>query len=64
MTHLLHETKRKDLFLKNAALGLKASDSTNLNPRYLLKTISQRQVNRTTQRKTHEDVQWSRRNLG
>ena len=28
----MYETKRKDLFPKNAALGLKASASTNLNP--------------------------------
>ena len=32
MTHLLHETKREDLFPKNTELGLKASASTNLNP--------------------------------
>ena len=32
---------------------------------YLLKTISKRQINRKTQRKTHEEeVQWCRRNLG
>ena len=62
----MHETKRKYLFLKNVALGLKASDSNKLKSTcYLLKTISKTQINRTTQRKTHEeDVQWSRRNLG
>ena len=32
MTYLLYETKRKYLFLTKAALGLKASASTNLNP--------------------------------
>ena len=32
MTHLLYETKRKDLFPENAVPGLKASASINLNP--------------------------------
>ena len=66
MTHLLYETKRKHLFPENLALGLKASASTNLNPHAIYsKQVSKRQINRTTQWKTHEEeVQWSRKNLG